>query len=84
MDHIQAVLTEHLRSMAFLAKGVTLSSEESLTGAGVIDSIGLIQLIDFIEEKYHLQVPMDLITPDNFDTLGSIERLIQKLSKEQA
>ncbi len=82
MDHIQVDITEHLRSRAFLAKDVTLDPRESITGAGIIDSIGLIQLIDFIEEKYQIQIPMDLVTPENFDTLESIERVIRQLSKK--
>ena len=80
MNQIEADLIEYLRSKAFLGSGNTLRSDESLTSAGVIDSIGLIQLIDFIEGKFHIEVPLELITPDNFDTLEGIERIIKQLS----
>ncbi|MDD1673747.1 MAG: phosphopantetheine-binding protein [Methanomicrobiales archaeon] len=80
MDKIQEDLIEYLHSRAFLPNGGTLRPNESLTSAGVIDSIGLIQLIDYLEEKYNLEVPLEFITPDNFDTLEGIERTIRQLS----
>ncbi|MDD1673291.1 MAG: acyl carrier protein [Methanomicrobiales archaeon] len=83
MDHIQADLTNYLRSMAFLPKDATLDPKDSLTSAGIIDSIGLIQLIDFIDEKYQIQVPVDWVSPENFDTLEGIERVIKKLLQEK-
>jgi acyl carrier protein len=84
MDLIQKDLTEYLRSHAFLSEGSTLRSDESLTDSGVIDSIGLIQLIDHIEERFGIEIPLDLITPENFDTLDGIMRVIRALSLPDA
>ncbi len=84
MESIQADIIQHLRSRAFLGKEITLDPGESITRAGIIDSIGLIQLIDYIEDRYHIQVPVDLVTPENFDTLEAIERLILRLMSEQS
>jgi acyl carrier protein len=80
MDTIQTELIRYLHSRAFLSDGSTLRPDESLTSAGVIDSIGLIQLIDHIEERFHIEVPLELITPENFDTLKDIERVIRQLT----
>ncbi len=84
MESIQADIIQHLRSRAFLGKEINLDPKESITRAGIIDSIGLIQLIDYIEDRYHIQVPVDLVTPENFDTLEAIERLILRLMSEQS
>ncbi len=83
MDHVQEDITEYLRSMAFLPKDAAVNPTDSLTGAGLIDSIGIIQLIDHIDEKYHVDVPLDMVSPENFDTLEGIERTIKTLLSQK-
>ncbi|MFI5384266.1 MAG: phosphopantetheine-binding protein [Methanosarcina thermophila] len=47
----------------------------------MIDSIGLLELMDYICEKYSIDIPEDMLTPENFDTLEGIANMIIKLSK---
>jgi len=47
----------------------------------VIDSIILLQLVDFLENKYTIEIPVDMLTPENFDTLAGISQTVQKLRK---
>jgi len=61
--------------------GTKLNDDDSLTMKGIIDSIGLIELIDFISEKYSIDIPEDLLTPENFDSINGIVNIIQKLTK---
>ncbi|AKB85441.1 hypothetical protein MCMEM_1388 [Methanococcoides methylutens MM1] len=48
---------------------------------GIIDSIGLIEFLDFISEKYSIDIPEDMLTPENFDSINGIANTIQKLIK---
>jgi len=48
-----------------------LKPEESLLKKGIIDSTGVIELIDYIESSFHIIVEDEEIVPDNLD---SIER----------
>jgi len=79
MDSIHDELVGFLKTKAFLDDTVELKAGDSLTEAGVIDSIGVLQLVDFIEEKYRIKILEEDITQEHFDTLGGIEKLIQKL-----
>ncbi len=56
-----------------------LSEEEPLLERGLIDSLALLQLITFIEERLHLRVPDQEVTLDNFQTVATIDQLIQRL-----
>jgi acyl carrier protein len=64
-----------------MERETTISDSDSLTQSGIIDSIGLLELIDYICETYSIEIPEDMLTPDNFDSLQGITNLITRLAK---
>ena len=60
---------------------MSLHENDSLTETGVIDSIILIQLVDFLENKYKIEIPLEMLTPENFDTLDGINNSVMKLKQ---
>lgn len=60
-----------------------VSEDTPLLEQGLLDSLGLMKLIAFLEKQYRLVVPDEEITPDNFKTLGTIRKLIHGLSAKQ-
>ena len=55
----------------------TLSDDTPLL-SGVIDSLGLMQLISFIEEEFDVAIDDAEVTATNFRTVGDIQRLIEQ------
>lgn len=55
------------------------ASEELLTG-GLVDSLGLMQIIEAIERALGKPVPPAAISIDNFNSLTAIETLQAKLA----
>ncbi len=53
----------------------TLQEDTPLLG-GIMDSLGLMQLVSFIEEEFDVTVDDAEVTVDNFRTLADIERLV--------
>lgn len=53
--------------------------EDSLIDRGIIDSIGLMQLMAFIEERTSTRIPDHYITPDNFQSVVAIEEMLAGL-----
>jgi acyl carrier protein len=70
-----------LKTQGFLNEKISLHENDSLTETGVIDSIILLQLVDFLENKYTIEIPVEMITPENFDTLAGISQSVMKLKK---
>jgi acyl carrier protein len=68
-----------LKTEGFLTDSISLHETDSLTETGVIDSIILIQLVDFLENKYKIEIPVEMLTPENFDTLDGINRSVASL-----
>jgi acyl carrier protein len=79
MKEIKENVLHFLRTEGFLNEKISLHENDSLSETGVIDSITLLQLIDFIEGKYNIQIPVEMITPENFDTLAGISQSVMKL-----
>lgn len=52
---------------------------DSLLEAGVLDSIGVLALVSFIERRYGISVPEDEMMPDNFDTVEAVARFVDRM-----
>jgi acyl carrier protein len=76
---IREDVRQFLKTEGFLNGKKILKENDSLTETGVIDSIILLQLVDFLEDKYKIEIPFDMLTPENFDTLAGIDRSISRL-----
>jgi acyl carrier protein len=60
-------------------RGVTVDANTKLIDGGLIDSMGLMQIIAFIEDHTTVRVSDDEVMPENFQTVASMERLIARL-----
>jgi len=59
-------------------RGVTsIGDDDSLLESGVVDSLGIFLIVTFLEENFHVGVADDEITPDNFNTLDAISRMVE-------
>ena len=81
MEHIKNDILDYLKDNSFMDANIGLNDEDSLTQNGIMDSIGLLELMDYICEKYSIEIPEDMLTPENFDSLQGIHDLIVKLTK---
>ena len=74
---------------AFLSKNFPLYNEdkvereESLVESGVIDSLGILELVDFVEATFAFRIPEDELLPENLDSIANITRyLAEKLGTD--
>ncbi|MGM0770365.1 MAG: acyl carrier protein [Halobacteriota archaeon] len=81
MDQIKEDIIVYLQDNSFMDSNTQLNDDDSLTMTGIIDSIGLIEFIDFISEKYSIDIPEDMLTPENFDSINGIANTIRELKK---
>lgn len=45
---------------------------------GIIDSLGILDLVHFLEEEFRITISDDELLPENFDSLGSVVAFTQK------
>jgi acyl carrier protein len=53
-----------------------IGDEDDLIDGGVIDSLGIFQLVAFLEETFGIAIGDEEITPENFASVSAIERLV--------
>lgn len=60
----------------------SLKNDEPLFEAGIIDSMGFIKLLSYIEKTFNIPVEMSEVTMDKFGTVNDIVKVIKsKLNK---
>jgi acyl carrier protein len=59
------------------SRGLTdVADGDSLVDSGIVDSLGVFQLVAFLEDTFAIRIGDDEITPENFSTIAAIERLV--------
>ena len=55
-----------------------LEEEEPLIDSGIIDSLGILRILSFIDEELNVDISSAEIRPENFATIKTISLLVQK------
>jgi acyl carrier protein len=78
MVDVKSVVREFIKNNFLYATDIdSLKDDDSFTQKGIIDSTGVLELIDFIEENFNIVVENDEVVPDNLDSLQRMDRYIR-------
>jgi acyl carrier protein len=55
----------------------SLHPDEDLLENGIIDSLGLMKLIDFMEKSFGVKILDEQIVPENFQSLNNMVKLVE-------
>jgi acyl carrier protein len=65
-------------------KSRKILDRDSFIEEGIIDSIGILELVAFLEEKFGFKVQDEEIIPENFDSIEKLDIFIKsKLAKSK-
>ncbi len=53
-----------------------LNSDTSFLDEGLIDSMAIIELVAFLEDKFNIKITDDELIPQNLDSLNNIEKYL--------
>jgi acyl carrier protein len=73
-SEIRKFITEN---MLFSADGFNYDDNASLLEAGIVDSIGVMELVTFVDQTFKITVPPEDISPDNFDSITRLANYIR-------
>jgi acyl carrier protein len=59
-----------------VGKEIKIDPESSLIKSGIVDSLSLLRLISFLEEKFGIVIDDEDVVPENFDTIKIMESLV--------
>jgi acyl carrier protein len=73
-----------IENFMYMRKVKTIGDEESLLRTGVISSLGMMEVVGWVEETFGITVDPEEITEQNFDTLRGIAQFVLSKRSVQA
>ncbi len=64
-----------------IARKKGLNSSEKWLETGMIDSLGILDMVHFLEEEFSLVISDDELQPDNFESLNAVVEFVGKKLK---
>ena len=75
MEELQRILEE-------IRQDIDFASEDRLIDDGVLDSIDIIAIVTAVNDAFDVDINVQYLLPDNFNSMEAIYRLICKLQDE--
>jgi acyl carrier protein len=64
-------------------KEFKLQDSDSLLENGVVDSLGILELVKVLESRFHLSVEEDELSPENLDSIESLTAYLRRKGVEE-
>ena len=65
-------------NMLFSGEDFPYPSNASFLQEGIIDSLGVMELVAFVQTRFNVSVEMHEVTPDNFDSVNKLAAFVQR------
>jgi len=75
-------MDELLSILKGICPKVDFVNEKKLIDDGILDSFDIISIVNELNEHYDIEIDVDDLEPDNFNTVEAMLELIEKLSNE--
>ncbi|MBQ3478442.1 MAG: acyl carrier protein [Clostridia bacterium] len=75
-------MDELLSILKGICPKVDFVNEKKLIDDGILDSFDIISIVNELNEHYDIEIDVDDLEPDNFNTVEAMLELIEKLRNE--
>lgn len=72
-------LLQFVRTELATGDAAGIDENTQLIDDGYIDSMALMRLISFVEERAAVRIPDEEVLPDNFQSVNTIQSLVDRL-----
>jgi acyl carrier protein len=66
------ILMDYIKQEFPKARGADIKVEDDLLSVGIVDSLGILQLVTFIEERFGVTVPDEEVVFENFSSVRAM------------
>lgn len=60
-----------------------LNDDDNLFESGIVNSLFAVQLMTFLEKSFNIEVTMDDLSMDNFESINATSTFVQKKQNDQ-
>lgn len=80
----QTAIAEFIMKELAIGRKKPIVPDEDLFASGVLDSLGVLQLVLFLEEQFGVKVPDEDVVLENFQSLDAMARYLDSKKPAQA
>ena len=70
-------------NLLFSQDGFPYADDVSFLREGIIDSLGVMELVEFVQKTFGVKVDQQEVTPDNFDSLAKLAAFVRRKAAAQ-
>jgi acyl carrier protein len=78
---ISKYVTENL---LYVDDGFEYDNDTSFIGEGLIDSMGVMELLTYVQSTFDITVDQQEVTPDNFDSVNKLADFVRRKQQTAA
>jgi len=81
-DDIKKLIIEYVKK-EYLEEDSTqeVTEDTKLISSGIVDSFSMVSLKMFLEKKFQVKIPDEKATPEAFDSVNNIIKLLKEFAK---
>ena len=73
----QTILIDYVKEELLKGRKIDLKPEDDLLSAGILDSLGILQMVAFIEDRFNYQVPDEDVVFENFVSIEALTNYLK-------
>jgi acyl carrier protein len=75
----KGILLQYIQDEFVRGRGRVTADEDLLSG-GILNSLGILQLVAFIEERFNILVPDEDVVFENFQSVSALSSYLDQLT----
>jgi acyl carrier protein len=75
------ILMDYVKEDLARGRVSNLKADDDLLSAGILDSLGILQMVAFIEKQFGIQVPDEDVVLDNFCSIDALSNYLDSLEQ---
>jgi acyl carrier protein len=80
---VESQIKEYIaRNLLFSDNGFQYGDDASFLDEGIVDSVGVMELVAFVEEQFGFKVNDSEVIPDHFDSVSKLAAFIRSKSNK--
>ncbi len=81
---IESTIKNHISTNFLFSEDFTYADDASLIQEGIIDSLGVMELVEFVHSTFQVVVDPLEVTPDNFDSVAKLAAFVRLKMQKQS
>ena len=82
-NHLNTQIREFILEKFPLARKRQLQDTDALLETGILDSLGVLDLVGYVEQKFSIVVEDEELVPENFQSVDTLASYVQRKTNER-